>query len=157
MISRQKHKNLRPCYRFAAVALLLCALGGIVREFVLRTREVNGPAIRSTLVEASRVLGPDGQFVILNDKKPSGVFCYYIQRAVSQKVCQSEQAKGLRGQRLALVAVTASTAPADTNALFRSFQEQLGIPLTVRWNRAAVEVLLDDKDTVTIWVCDTGK
>ena len=159
LIDRLRPEKRRPYYRFAALALLLCALGGITRETVLRIREVNGPGIRSTLKEASQMVGKDGQFIVLNDENASDVFAYYIRRVVAQKVWQKGRAPAqeLQGKRLALVAVTSETAHADTNSLFKEFEARLGSPLTVRWAKTAREALLDNKDSISIWVCDREK
>src|SRR5688572_10199978 len=43
----------RRYYRVAAVVLLIVAIGGATRDVVLRVREIRGPGIRSTLVDAS--------------------------------------------------------------------------------------------------------
>jgi hypothetical protein len=139
-----------------ACALAMCAVGGMGRDVVLRIREVNGPGIRSTLVEASRLAGPKGQFVVLNDANASWVFSYYIKRKVKQRIWWNGQIPTQTGPEssLALVAVASKTSNADTNALFGGFERRLGRPLKVRWSQTAHEVLLDTKDRVAVWLCE---
>jgi hypothetical protein len=136
--------------------LALCALAGMGRDIVLRHREIRGPGIRSTLIETSSLLGADGQIVVLNDGKNSGVFTYYIQRIVRQKVWYDGQMpKGrARGSRLALAVVASKMAEADGAALFREFEKRNGRPLKVEWTQTAHEVLLDSQDSISVWICE---
>jgi hypothetical protein len=146
----------RRWYCLTAFALAMYALGGMARDIVLRVREVHGPGIRSTLVEASRLVGPNGQFVVLNDGNASGVFAYYIKRKVKQRVWNNGQipAQTGPGLRLALVAVGSKTSNLDGNSLFGEFERRFGRPMKVTWSQAAHEVLLDSKDSVVVWVCE---
>jgi len=136
-----------------ACALATCALGGLGRDIVLRVREIRGPGIRSTLAEASRRAGPNGQFVVLNDENQSGVFAYYLKRKVPQKVWRHGQMPPATGPglRLALVAVGSK---ASQPALLHEFERRRGGPMKVAWSQVAREVSLDDKDTVSVWVCE---
>jgi hypothetical protein len=151
-----EYEKARRCYGLMACALAMCAVGGMGRDVVLRIREVNGPGIRSTLVEASRLAGPKGQFVVLNDANASWVFSYYIKRKVKQRIWWNGQIPTQTGPEssLALVAVASKTSNADTNALFGGFERRLGRPLKVRWSQTAHEVLLDTKDRVAVWLCE---
>jgi hypothetical protein len=155
-IDRLDDEKGRVCYRFTAFALLMCAVGGMARDFVLRAREVKGPGIRSTLGEASRWVGPDGQFVMLNDGYASGVFTYYIQRTVKQRVWRNGQAPtpAEPGLMLALVAVSSKAGYADCNALFAQFEKRFGIPIKVKWSQVAHEVMTDSNDIMAVWVCE---
>ncbi len=159
LLGALSHEKRRLCYRFAALALLVCALGGVTREVVCRVREVKGPGIRSTLIQASQVVGADGQFVVLNDENISDVFAYYIRRAVGQKVWYNGRvpATDLQGKRLALVMVANKNTQANMDSMFRQFQAQCPTPLSVNWTRTAREVLLDNKDSISVWVCDAQK
>ncbi|MGP8200559.1 MAG: hypothetical protein ACLQU4_13780 [Limisphaerales bacterium] len=156
LIERVDSGKRRFWYCFAACALALCALAGMGRDIALRLREVRGPGIRSTLAEISRLLGADGQIVVLNDAKNSGVFTYYIQRIVKQKVWYDGQIpKGrARDSRLALVAVASKLAGADGASLFGEFERRYGRPLKVEWIQTAHEVLLDSKDSILVWICE---
>jgi hypothetical protein len=69
----------------AGLIVMMCALGGIARDIALRIREFKGPGIRRTLLEASRLAGHNGQFVVLNDEDASWLFAYYIKRAIRQQ------------------------------------------------------------------------
>jgi hypothetical protein len=156
LIDQMTCEKARRCYCLTAFALLMCAVGGMGRDIVMRVREVQGPGIRSTLVQASRVAGPDGQFVMLNDGDPSGVFSYYIKRKVKQRVWSDGRIPTQTGPalRLALVAVALKATHPDTNSLFRQFETRLGRPMKVAWSQEAHEVLLDSKDSVVVWVCE---
>jgi hypothetical protein len=145
----------RRCSCFTAFALLMCALGGMGRDIVMRIRQVNGPGMRSVLVQASRLAGGNGQFVVLNEANISGVFSYYIERKVKQRVWFNGQIppKSGPGMRLALVAVGSKTSKLDGDSLFRQFERRLGRPLKVTWTQTAQEVLLDSKDSIVVWVC----
>jgi hypothetical protein len=156
LIDRMDHEAGRRWYCFTAFALAMYALGGMGRDIVLRVREVHGPGIRSTLVEASRLAGPEGQFVVLNDGNASGVFAYYIKRAVKQRVWSNGQIPTQTGpgQRLALVAVGTKTSNADGNSLLGEFERRFGRPMKVTWSQTAHEALLDNRDSVVVWVCE---
>jgi hypothetical protein len=65
LIPRFGRGNTRALYCGTALALMICALGGLGRDIALRIREIKGPGIRSTLLKASRLAGPSGQFVVL--------------------------------------------------------------------------------------------
>jgi hypothetical protein len=157
LLDKLRLEKRHQCYRLAALVLLICAIGGIARELALRIKEVNGPGIRTTLKEASQMVGKDGQFILLNDENVSDVFAYYIRRAVAQKVWRNGRipAEELQGRRLALVVVANRNTKTDADSLFHNFQAGWGSPLTVRWAQTARDVLLDNKDSVLIWVCDT--
>jgi hypothetical protein len=156
LIDRMDYENRRQCYCLAASALVMCAAGGMGRDIVLRIREVRGPGIRNTLDKASRLAGTNGQFVVLNDGRASWVFTYYIQRIVKQRVWRNGQIPTQSGQgtRLALMAVASNASKADGNALFGDFERRFGRPIKVQWSQTAREVLLDNKDTVVVWVCE---
>ena len=159
LVERYFADKSRLCYRYAAVALILCAIGGVVREIVLRAREVRGPGIRSTIADASKLVGPGGQFVMLNDEKISDVFNYYIQRRPRQKVWLNGQSPMDidPAARLAVVAVASKNAHPDTDSLFAAFQRRLGRSLKIVETRVALEVLLDNKDTIVVWICEQEK
>jgi len=157
LLDKLRHEKRHECYRLAALVLLICATGGIVREVALRIKEVKGPGIRTTLQEASQMVGKDGQFVLLNDENASDVFAYYVRRVVAQKVWQNGciPVEELQGRRLALVVVANRNTKTDADSLFHNFSAGWDSPLTVRWAETARDVLLDNKDSVLIWVCDT--
>jgi hypothetical protein len=156
LIDRLGDQSARRCYGLVAFALAMCAAGGIGRDIVMRVREVKGPGIRSTLIEASQLAGPDGQFVVLNDGNASGVFTYYIKRAVKQKVWRDGQipTQTAPAQNLALLAVGSNSRSPDCASLLRKFERRFGRPMKVKWTRTAREVLLDSKDSVAVWVCE---
>jgi hypothetical protein len=156
LIDKTGDQNARRWHWVAAFALALCALGGMARDIVLRVREMDGPGIRSTLVAAGRRVGAGGQFVVLNDAAASGVFSYYIKRKVKQTVWYNGQVPPHPepGRRLALVAVDSKTSDPAGSPLFGEFEKRLGRPLKVQWLQAAHEVLLDNKDSLVVWVCE---
>jgi hypothetical protein len=156
LIDKMDHKKRRLGYALTASAMAMYAVGGMGRDIVLRVREVRGPGIRSTLAEASRWVGPQGQFVVLNVGNESGVFTYYIKRLVKQKVWCNGQIPAQTGppQRLALVAVGSKLSDLDGRSLFGQFEHRFGRPMKVAWSQTGREVLLDNKDTVVVWVCE---
>jgi len=143
-------------YGLTAAALALYAVGGMTRDIVLRIHEIHGPGIRSTLAEASRRLGPNGQVVMLNDGNVSAAIDYYIKREVKQKVWCNGQipAQTEDRPRLALVAIGYKGREADGPSLIGEFERQFGRPMKVAWTQTAHEVLLDNKDSVEVWVCE---
>jgi hypothetical protein len=143
-------------YRLAAFALAMCAIGGMARDIVLRVREIKGPGIRSTLAETSQLIGPDGQFVLLNDETVSGVFTYYIKRQIHQKVWADGQfpTQTAPDLRLAVLVVISKLHDPDPNSLFVDFEKRSRKILKVTWSQTAQEVLLDSKDGFTVWVCE---
>ena len=156
LIDRTGYEKGRRWYCVTAFALAMCAVGGMARDIVLRVREVDGPGIRSTLVQASRLAGPRGQFVVLDDASASGVFSYYIKRKVRQAVWYNGQipTQTEPGQRLALVAIDSETANPGGKPLFSDFERRLGRTLKVKWSQTAREVLLGNKDSLVVWVCE---
>jgi hypothetical protein len=156
LIDQAAGEKSRRYYYITAFALLMCAIGGMGRDVVRRVREVNGPGIRSVLGQASRLVGVNGQFVVLNDGNASGVFTYYIKREVKQRVWSDGRipTQAGPGLRLALVVVSSNTSNPDSDSLFREFERRFGRPLKVAWEQAAHEVLLDSKDSVVVWVCE---
>ena len=156
LISRFGRNPRRALYCGTALALMACALGGLGRDIALRIREIKGPGIRSTLVEASRLAGPDGQFVVLNDDDASWVFAYYIKRLISQPVWWHGQmpAQTGPGTKLALVVVGPTEADPQANPLVAQFEKRFPRPLAVRWSQVAHQVLLDNKETIAVWVCE---
>jgi hypothetical protein len=154
LIKREKWR--RRCYVATALALGMCAVGGLGRDIVMRMREVNGPGIRSTLAEASRLVGPDGQFALLNDESNSGVFSYYIRREVKQKVLRNGEMPTATGpgQRLALVAIGTEISDPKQNPLLGDFARRWGRPIKVMWSQTAHQVLQDTKDRLVVWVCE---
>lgn len=154
-IGRTGGEKSRRWYFFVAFALALCAIGGLARDIVLRIREIKGPGIRSTLVDAGRLAGPNGQFVVLNPASASGVFSYYIRRTVKQQVWYNGQIPPLTGSgQMALIAVNPKSANPEANSLFVDFEKRLGKPLKVIWSQTAHQVLLDNKDCIVVWVCE---
>jgi hypothetical protein len=143
-------------YGLTAAALTLYAVGGMARDIVLRLHEIHGPGIRSTLAEASRRLGPGGQMVALNDGNVSAVIDYYLKREVKQKVWRNGQIPTLTENRprLALLAVGYKGREADGTLLIGEFEKRIGRPMKIAWSQAAHEVLLDNKDSVEVWVCE---
>ncbi len=156
LISRFGRSNRRVLYCGTAVALMICALGGLGRDVALRIRELKGPGIRSTLLEASRLVGPNGQFVVLNDKDASWVFAYYIRRVITQPVWWHGLTPAQTGlsSKLALVVVGPTEDNPQTNPLVGQFEKQFPRPLTVRWSQVAHQVLLASKETIVVWVCE---
>jgi hypothetical protein len=159
LVERFFAEKWRVYYHGAAAALVICAVGGIIREIALRVREVKGPGIRSTITEASELAGPAGQFVMLNDQRISDVFNYYIQRGLKQKVWLDGQLPTHFDTpgRLALVAVTSKNAHPDTDALLAAFRNRVGKRLKIVETRTAHEVLLDNKDSIVVWICEQEK
>ncbi|HSU56605.1 MAG TPA: glycosyltransferase family 39 protein [Candidatus Dormibacteraeota bacterium] len=156
LISRFGRTPRRALYGGMALALTLCALGGLGRDIALRIREIKGPGIRSTLLEASRVAGPNGQFVVLNDQDASWLFAYYAKRAISQPVLWHGQTptQSGPGSKLALVLVGRTQGNAQQNPLFGEFEKRFSKSLTVKWSQVAHQVLLGSKETITVWVCE---
>lgn len=143
-------------YRGVAAVLLVFALGGIGRDIKLRVREAKAPGMRSALAEASRIAGPDGQFVMLNDPNDSVVFKYYIQRTVKQKVWPGGQvpAQSGPGRKLALVAVTSRISDIEGDSLFAQFEKRYPGTIKVEWSQTARNVLDNNKDGIVVWVCE---
>ena len=95
--------------------------------------------------------------MVLNDGNVSSVFAYYIKRKVKQKVWFNGQIPTPTepGRRLVLAAVgSKARAFPDGDSLFGEFARRFGRPLTVTWSQTAHEVLLDNKDSVVVWVCE---
>jgi hypothetical protein len=154
LVERLAEEKRGACYRAVAFALMLLAVGGFGWDISRRVREYNGPGIRRTVVEAGKQVGADGSFIILNDARNSSVFTYYLNRKVTQKIWLNGDKPVAPGGKLALVAVANDAAPADTNALFHDFEQRWGQPLKIAWSQTAHEVLLDNRDSVTVWVCE---
>ncbi len=156
LISRFGRNTSRAIYCVVALALAICALGGLGRDIALRIREIKGPGIRSTLLEASRLVGPTGQFVVLNDDDASWVFAYYIKRAIKQPVWWHGQTPTQTGleSKLALVVVGPTQTDPNANVFVQQFEKRFPRPLTLRWSQVAHQVLLDSKETIAVWVCE---
>ena len=154
LVERLAEEKRRGCYSATAFALMLLAVGGLGWDITRRVREFNGPGIRRTLVEAGRQIGADGCFVILNDERTSSVLTYYLERKVARKTWLNGEKPVAPGGKLALVAVASEIAPADTNALLHNFEQRWGRPLQVEWSQTAHQVLLDNRDSVIVWVCE---
>jgi hypothetical protein len=154
LIEKMAEEKRQRFYRGVALVLTIWALAGIGREVARRYREYTGPSIRGTLLEASQRLGKDGCFVVLNDPKISGVFTYYLDQRVPQRIWSRGQLPQsiAPDARLALVVVTIKTSTFDSNALVRDFQQRWGKPLKLEWQQTAHEVLLDNQDAVAISV-----
>ena len=146
----------RPVYGIAAAALILCAGGGVAHDIVNRVRELKGPGIRSTLAQASRQLGPNGQFVVLNRGNDSGVFNYYIRRGVKQKVCFDPKLLEPIGsaERLALVAGAGASGEAARDKFLEEFEKQSGKSVKIAWSQTARQVLQADEDSYAVWICE---
>jgi hypothetical protein len=84
------------------------------------------------------------------------VFSYYIKRKVKQTVWYHGQVSPHLepGQRLALVAVDSKASDPASSPLFGDFEKRLGRSLHVKWSQVAHEVLLDNKDSLVVWVCE---
>ncbi len=156
LIVRFGGNQRRGLYAGTALVLTICALGGLGRDIVLRIREIKGPGIRSTLLEASRLAGPDGQFVVLNEDDASWLFAYYIKRPIKQTVWWHGQAPPQTGPgtKLALVVVGPTEGNAQANPLVGQFEKRISRTLAVRWSQVAHQVLLDSKETIAVWVCE---
>jgi hypothetical protein len=156
LISGLRFERRRPVYCFTAVVLMLCAAGGVAREVVQRFREVKGPGIRSTLADASRRLGPNGRFVVLNFGNDTGVFNYYIRRGVEQQVCLDAKLPGqiVPGQRLALVGAACGQTEAVRALLLGELEKRLGHSVRIAWSQTAHQVLQENEDSYVVWVCE---
>jgi hypothetical protein len=156
LIFRFGGNNRRALFCGTALALMIYGLGGLGCDIVLRIREVKGPGIRSTLAEASRLVGPNGQFVVLNDKRGGWVFAYYIKRVVRQPVWWHGQTPPQTGpgSKLALVVRGPTEDDPQANPLFRQFEQRFPRRLTVTWSQVSHQVLIGSKDTTTVWVCE---
>jgi hypothetical protein len=156
LVSWVRFERRGAVYGFAAVALILCAVGGATRDIVQRVREVKGPGIRRTLADAGRRVGPYGQFVILNFGNGSGVFNYYVRRGVEQKVCLDGKLPEpmLPGQRLALVGGACGESETARDLLLGQLEKQIGRPIRIAWSQTAHQVLQDAKDSLVVWVCE---
>jgi hypothetical protein len=102
------------------------------------------------------LVGPDGQFALLNDESNSGVFSYYIRREVKQKVLRNGEMPTATGpgQRLALVAIGTEISDPKQNPLLGDFARRWGRPIKVMWSQTAHQVLQDTKDRLVVWVCE---
>jgi hypothetical protein len=156
LIFRFGGNNRRALYCGTALALAIYGLGGLGCDIVLRIREVKGPGIRSTLAEASRLVGPNGQFVVLNDQRGGWVFAYYIKRVVRQPVWWHGQTPPQTGpvSKLALVVRGPTEDNPQANPLFRQFEQRFPRRLVVTWSQVSHQVLIGSKDTTTVWVCE---
>jgi hypothetical protein len=156
LISRLRDERRRPVYCFTAVVLMLCVAGGVAREVVQRLREVKGPGIRSTLADASRRLGPNGRFVVLNFGNDTGVFNYYIRRGFEQQVCLDAKLPGqiVPGQRLALVGAACGQTETVRALLLGELEKRLGHSVRIAWSQTAHQVLQDNEDSYVVWVCE---
>jgi hypothetical protein len=156
LIDRTRGERRLPLYRFTALVLALCAVGGIARDVIQRTREIKGPGIRSTLAEASRQVGAEGQFVVLNFGNGSGVFNYYIRRGIGQRPWSSEKIPEqiTAGQRIAFVAGASENDKSDRDRLVQDLEKKVGRPVRIVWSRIAHQILQDNKDSFDVWVCE---
>jgi hypothetical protein len=148
-LGRFGRERQRLCYRAAALLLLLIAIGGVIREVGLRIREMNRPSIRSTLVQAGRLVGTDGQFVVLPPRGPKRaggaapvIFAYYLRRYVPQRIWWHGEIPSPLPSRSNLAVVAVTTEPTDLDSdPFGGFEkrlaEQWGQPITPTWTQAA--------------------
>jgi len=138
LLGRLGHERMRLGYRVGALLLLFIAIGGATRDVVLRIREVNGPDLRNTLLEAGRVVGTDGQFVLLPGET-SGILAYYTKRYVAQPVLppgRISPSQVRSGSNLAVLATTREQGGLDSGS-FGGFEKQFGKPMTLIWTRFA--------------------
>jgi hypothetical protein len=137
-LGRLGHGRRRLWYRVVASLLLFIAIGGATREVVLRIREINGPDIRSTFVAAGRVVGTDGQFVVL----PGGaspVVDYYMRRYIAQPVWRLGEIgpSQLRsGSNLAMLGISKEPGVLDLER-FGGLETRFGKPMTLAWTQVA--------------------
>ncbi|MGD1084861.1 MAG: hypothetical protein ABSA47_08955 [Verrucomicrobiota bacterium] len=137
LLDRVGRRRRRRSYRVAALLLLLVAIGGALRDVVLRAEEFHGPGIRGALVDAGRLVGTNGQFVVLNPIRPiqgetGQVLTYYMSRRVAQPVVwngRTNPPAARSGSNLAVVAVTTIPSGLDSDP-FGGFEERYGKPLT---------------------------
>jgi hypothetical protein len=141
----------RLCYRTAAVVLLTVALAGMGRDVVRRAREVKGPGVRSVLIEAGRIAGAEGGFVVLPPVRGTDaqVFMYYMKRYVSQPVNWSGEIPSPAPPLLAVAAACENSDGLETN-LFAAFEKQMGRPMTPVWSNVAHQVLLGKNNDCVI-------
>jgi hypothetical protein len=121
-----------------ALLLLLIAIVGATRDVVLRIREIKGPDLRSTLVTAGRVVGKDGQFVVLTGES-SLILTYYMKRYVEQPILRIGEitTSQLRsGSNLGVVATSTNLGGADSDS-FGGFEKRFGRPMTLIWDQIA--------------------
>jgi hypothetical protein len=143
-LRRLGHDQRRVSYRVVALLLLIVAMGGAARDLALRAREREGPGIRSTLVDADGLVGADGQFVVLNPRRPitgetSQVFAYYMSRYVAKPIYWNGEispSQARSGSSLAVVAVTTEPGGSDVDP-FGRFEKRFGKPITRTWTQAA--------------------
>jgi hypothetical protein len=138
LLGRLGHDRRRPCYRVVALLLFFIAIGGITRDVVLRIREINGPDIRSTLVAAGRVVGTDGQFVMLPGNT-SGILAYYMRRYVTQPIlplAEISPPQVRSGSNLAVLVATTGHGELDSDP-FGRFEKGFGKAMTPIWTQVA--------------------
>jgi hypothetical protein len=158
LLGRFGHERRQRYYRVVALVLMIIAIGGAARDVVLRVREINGPGIRSTLVDAGGLVGTDGQFVVLNPMRlmkdsrraTTQVFAYYMSRYVAQRIWwNGEIPSQVRlGSNLAVLAVTTEASGLDSDP-FGGFEKRFGKPMTQIWTQVA-RVPYKDKDRVIV-------
>ena len=138
LLGRLGHERRRLGYRFVALLLLCIAIGGAIRDVALRIREINGPDIRNTLIAAGRVVGTDGQFVLLPGET-SGILAYYMKRYVAQPTWRPGEispSQARSGSNLAVLATTREKGGLDSGS-FSGFEKRFGKPMTLVWTRFA--------------------
>jgi hypothetical protein len=141
-LSRFGPERRRLCYQCVAMLLLIVAVGGAARDVVLRVREIKGPGIRSTLIDAGVLVGTSGQFVVLNPIRPltretSQVFAYYMSRYVAQPVWWNGEISPARmrpDSNLAVVAVTTAQGSSQRD-MFGGFEKRFGKPMLRTWTQ----------------------
>jgi hypothetical protein len=156
LFGRAGPEQRRLCYRVLALLLLLISIGGATRDVALRIREITGPDIRSTLVAAGRVLGTDGQFVVLTGE-PTHVLAYYLRRYVAQPVSWTGEiwpSQVRSGSNLAVLADAAEYSGSDSG-LFSEFEKRLGKRLTLTWTQVA-RLQTKTKARVTVRIYHVG-
>jgi hypothetical protein len=138
LLGRLQPKRRGLCYRVGALLLLLIAIGGATREVVLRIREIKGPDLRSTLVAAGRVVGKDGEFVVLRgEDKPTLV--YYMKRYVAPLLWRSGEINPSQvrsGSNIGVLAISTEHGGLDSES-FGGFEKRFGKPLTLVWSQVA--------------------
>jgi hypothetical protein len=138
LLGRLGHERRRRCYGIGALLLLIIALGGATRDVALRVREIHGPDVRSTMVAASRVAGPEGQFVVLTQAIPP-VLAYYMNRYIGQPILRTGQISPSQvraGSNLAVVAVATEHSGLDSDP-FAGIEKRFGKPMTLAWTQDA--------------------
>jgi hypothetical protein len=138
LLGQLQHERRRQYYRFAALLLLFIAIAGATRDVVLRIREINASDLRSTLVASGRVLGTDGQFVVLTGET-SPILTYYMNRYVAQPVLQLGKISPSQvrsGSNLGVVTTSTNLGGSDSDS-FGGFERRFGMPMMLIWTQVA--------------------